>query len=160
MTKSPEWLQKSAEGIAKAERNNKPPIRYGSAGPAKGAGAGDGWGGEARGAGAGVDALIPGHPPEKIERSSERVRDRQARVAMMEDKLFDLAMTAEREETQIQAAAKLHAIYEGTPVQRSITAQVDDVSQLRDDEIRDELARLGRAPVAPSAGAASKRVSH
>jgi hypothetical protein len=112
---------------------------------------GDGWGGPAKGAGSSVplgpkpeNMRADGAAKEYRERKSEKVRDRQARVAMMEDKLFDLAMGAEREETQINAAAKLHAIYEGTPVQRSITAAVDDVSRLNDHELRAELARLSR----------------
>lgn len=121
-------------------------------------GQGDGWGGPAKGAGAGPEALIPGQPEEKAALTAENVRGRVERVSALEDKLFTLAMTAEREETQISAAAKLHAIYEGQPVARQISAQVDDIERLNDAELRDELARLSRAGTEAKAGTAAKGV--
>ena len=42
------------------------------------------------------------------------------RSLMLEDHLFKLATGAEREDTQVSAAVRLHAIYNGTPVARNL----------------------------------------
>lgn len=112
--------------------------------------AGDGWGGPAKGAGktdpiAPASKLTPGCSREKRALTLTKREIREARVAALEDRLFHLALKAEREETQVSAAARLHAIYEGQPMARQLTLQVDDVSQLSDHEIRAELARIGRS---------------
>lgn len=130
---------------------------------AKGNGAGkgsqgEGWGGSAKGAGAKADALVPGQPAEKREQTAKKITGRIARVAALEDRLFNLAMSAEREETQVSAAAKLHAIYEGQPLARQLTAQVDDIERLNDAELHAELARLSRAGVKAKTGTKASRV--
>jgi hypothetical protein len=118
-----------------------------------GPGAGDGWGGPARGAGR-------GNPPRNFNSDTAKTaREKQAsdrkagvmskadlrrqRTEQLEDLLFDLATSAEREETKVSAATKLHAIYNGQPVARNLNVQADDISQLTDDELRAELARAG-----------------
>lgn len=142
--------------FAKGSKWNKPPIAHGSEGPS----GGTGYGGAAKGAGAGPEALIPGTSPEKQALSAAKVRDRKERVAHLEDALFDIATGAAgdaenpiRHDTRIMAATRLHAIYEGQPVQKSITAAVDDVSRLGDGELHAELARLSRAATDDPEGA-------
>lgn len=128
-----------------------------------GAGQGDGWGGPARGASnkvkATVLALVPGCDAAKRLNAAAKRELREARVEQLENILFKLAKGAERQETQVAAAARLHAIYEGTPVARQITLQVDDVAKLSDDEIRTELARLGGEAADPRKGAKTPRLS-
>ncbi len=80
------------------------------------------------------------------------VRDRKARTELLEDKLFALALSASREPEQIAAAKALHAIYNGTPVARSVNFNADDISQLSDDAIRAELAGDGGTPASPAPG--------
>jgi hypothetical protein len=65
----------------------------------------------------------------------------------MEDILLEIAeKTDEFGTTRIQAAAKLHAIYEGQPIARQVSTTVDDVSALNDLELTAELARIGGVP--------------
>jgi hypothetical protein len=104
---------------------------------------GDGWGGPAKGAGMGPEGLI--HDPEEIKRRHlANLKTREQRTAALEERLLELALHAKREETSVAAATRLHAIYEGQPVSRTLTAKVDDIERLSDDELRGELARLGR----------------
>jgi hypothetical protein len=81
---------------------------------------------------------------------------RQRRAEVLEDHLYKLALEAEREEVQVQAATRLHAIYEGLPVARVINTTVDDVGAMSDDALRDELARLGGEAASAAAGTASQ----
>ncbi len=55
----------------------------------------------------------PGLPPSK----EERRRFREIQAWRMENLVVQIAEKAEREETQLAAALKMHAICEGTPVQ-------------------------------------------
>lgn len=105
---------------------------------------GDGWGGPAKGKGmAPGEGLI--HDPEEIKRRHlANLKTREQRTAALEERLLELALHAKREETSVAAATRLHAIYEGQPVSRTLTAKVDDIERLSDDELRGELARLGR----------------
>lgn len=146
-TKAPTKLRAHAD--AEVERLAKIGAKRISSGArANGPGKGDGWGGPAKGAHDPIPradpetSLTPGCDAEK--RHSERVRDRAERVRLMEDKLFDLTMTAAREETQITAATALHAIYEGRPVQRNVNMEVDDVARLSDREVFDQFADVAR----------------
>lgn len=136
-----------------------------------GAGHGPGHGGPAKGAGRGGDAKpftadsptrewYPGGKgdPMKMAARADRREIRRQRVEEIEDHLYDLALNAERQETQVLAATRLHAIYEGQPVARQITANVDDVSRLNDDDLRNELARLGGAATGAASGDAAARV--
>lgn len=119
----------------------------GHGGPAGGWGQGDGWGGPARGPGVPTaPVMIPGQPADKRARSAAKKRRSEALQAELEDLLFNLAVGAEREETRLSAAARLHAIYCGPPVARVMTAAVDDLSGLTDDELEAELARLSKLP--------------
>lgn len=107
----------------------------GRGGPAKGAGTGKGWGGPARGAS--TSRIRPGDP-ESIQRLSNNpdVKARQAlRAEALTDHLFDLAMNAERQETQLAAAVACLDRIEGKPIQRSVTATVADPSSLSDAEL-------------------------
>lgn len=126
-----------------------------------GAGQGDGWGGPAKGKGSDVeDIRIPGASAEKRALSATK-REREAAIAEeMRAKLLKLARSAEREETQLAAASKLLDRIEGQPIARQISATVDDVSNLSDDEIRERLARLGRGGTPSRRGAASTPKPH
>jgi hypothetical protein len=113
-------------------------------GPAKGAskyefvrqvGCGQGWGGPAKGASA--SRIVPGDP-EGIQTMSNDPRvlaKGRERLGVLRDKIFELALSAEREETQLAAANSYLNREEGTPVQRVVTASVTDPSQLTDDEL-------------------------
>lgn len=93
----------------------------GHGGPAAGAG----WGGPARGAS--TSRIKPGDP-EGIQRMSNdaAVKARRAqRAAEMEDVLYDIARAGEAEMARINAAARLHAIYEGLPVARQHLSGAD-----------------------------------
>jgi hypothetical protein len=121
----------------------------GHGGPAKGAGQGDGWGGPAKGVKVprGTSPKTPGfgdfEPGNTLQMNrTGKAEMRAARTEMLEEKLFNLAMDAEREETQMNAAARLHAIYNGQPVAKTVTANADDIADLSDDAIRAELARI------------------
>ena len=140
--------------------------RYGNGGH------GQGWGGPAKGAGRPIPLkawdsrsetrqTIPGGRGDevKMKTRAERRAIRQERAEALEDHLYKLALSAEREETQVTAAARLHAIYEGQPVARNITATVDDIGQLSDDDLRDELARLGGTRTEAPEGAAPESLS-
>lgn len=67
---------------------------------------------------------------------------KEERTEDLEDLLYDLALNAERTETRITAAVRLHAIYNGSPVARQITASVDDLESMSREELEAELDRL------------------
>ena len=80
------------------------------------------------------------------------------RTAMLEDHLFKLATGAEREDTQVSAAVRLHAIYNGTPVARNLNVNTDDLSALSDAELAAEFARLTNPGNEAGAGNAPPKV--
>ena len=113
------------------------PKRPGRGDPrAKGSGlpsAGDGWGGPAKGVGRDVSALKPGsYTTENIRKKAEREA---LWAAEAKEKMHTIMNTAEREETQLAAAAKLLEVLEGKPVARVITATVDLPDKLPTDPI-------------------------
>lgn len=121
-------------------------------------GQGDGWGGPAKGAGRGgpakpftKDFQPPSKAPDGDKKALRRIRTEQ-----LEDMLFSLAEAAQREETRISAAVRLHAIYNGQPVARNINVNTDDVANLSDDELRAELERAGGAAPEAAKGASAK----
>jgi hypothetical protein len=131
-------------------------------GPARGFGKGDGWGGPAKGP---TQVAAPGprftrdmQPTDRSTYATTREM-RLKRSAWLEDKLMHLAEVAEREETQLAAATKLHAIYNGQPVARNITLNTDDVSDLSDEQIRSELERFGDPAASAETGTTSPSVS-
>ena len=142
----------------------------GVGGPAKGRsihgpGQGDGWGGPANGV---WEKLIPQtrmyQPGEKpdvtvTQSSKEKRLKRQQRAERMETIIENLALNAEREETQLAAAVKLHAIDVGLPVARVINTTEENVGALTDDELNRELARLGGTEAAASTGDQAAGVS-
>lgn len=134
--------QEAAERPTRARGSRSPfanrTTRYGV-----GAGQGEGWGGPARGCGR-SPVLIPGQPAAKRARSAVKAQRREELIAELEDMLFDLAMNAERAETRIAAAVRLHAIYMGPPVARVVTVRADELSHMTDQELRGELERLSR----------------
>lgn len=145
-----------------ARRGNGFVYKPARGGGANGPGQGDGWGGPPRGAGQGGARRIFKSENARAAREKQ-ISDREAgivskadirrqRTEELENLLYDLALRAEREETQIAAATKLHAIYNGQPVARNLNVQADDVSQLSDDELRAELARTGRETLTPDEG--------
>jgi hypothetical protein len=143
----------------------KPARGGGPSGP----GLGDSWGGPARGAGNGnkrrgfdsetAKAAVAKQISDRRAGVMSRADIRRQRTEQLEDLLFSLATSAEREETQVSAATKLHAIYNGQPVARNLNVQADDISQLSDDELRAELARAGGEASADAAGTAAPGMS-
>lgn len=81
---------------------------------------GPGWGGPAKGTPkrSPPHALFAGEAGPGRGNISDRTKLKRERVAKLEDHLYDLALGAERQDTQVQAAARLHAIYEGMPTAR------------------------------------------
>lgn len=80
---------------------------------------GPGWGGPAKGSPKRNPAHAPfsGAGPGRGH-ISDRTALKRERAAKLEDHLYDLALGAERQDTQVMAATRLHAIYEGQPTAR------------------------------------------
>src|SRR5690349_1991330 len=145
-----------------ARRGNGFVYKPARGGPANGPGQGDGWGGPARGAGNGnkrgvfstesARAAVTKQHADREAGIMSKADIRRQRTEALENLLYELAHTAERQETQVSAAVKLHAIYNGQPVARNLNVQADDISQLSDDELRAELARAGRETLAADEG--------
>jgi hypothetical protein len=145
-----------------ARRGNGFVYKPARGGPANGSGQGDGWGGPPRGTGNGNQRGIfnsenaRAAATKKITNQEAGVMSkadiRRQRTEELENLLYDLAHNAEREETKVSAAVKLHAIYNGQPVARNLNMQADDISQLSDDELRAELARAGGEATAAGQG--------
>jgi hypothetical protein len=94
-----------------------------------GAGKGDGWGGPPKGEGT---RYVKGEvqPLQGKGNTAEVVAKREARLARMEDVIFDLAENAQREETQLAAAIAFRNQILGLPIARSINANVDDPAKV------------------------------
>ena len=122
-----------------------------------GAGKGDGWGGPARGASA--SRILPGDPTgvQALSRDPDIASKREDRLQLLRDHMFHLALNAAREETQLAAASAYLDREEGKPIARTVTAAVDDVSQLSDLELAAEIARIDRelASATPRGGEAA-----
>lgn len=117
-----------------------------------GAGKGEGWGGPARGAG---HRFVKGEvlPAQGKGTTAAYAEAREERNRLLKDHLFDLALRAERQETQVSAAIAWLDRDEGKPIARTVTATVDDVSQLTDLELAAEIARVERELAQAQAGA-------
>jgi hypothetical protein len=108
-----------------------PNYRPASGIPARGVGKGDGWGGPARGVGRGGPAKPftahspTRHPGARNPKKAEARRVRSAEKAAWTEQwiqlLGDLALNAEREETQVSACIAVLNRLEGTPAARSKT---------------------------------------
>ena len=103
----------------------------GHGGPAKG----PGWGGPAKGLGHGgpAVALTPemrsaggkaSH--DQSDEAKMRRQIRKERTEALEWKLYQLAMEAEHQNVQMQAAARLHEIYNGKPRQQVEIGGIED----------------------------------
>ena len=79
--------------------------------------------------------------------------DKAARLDAVKNKIFDLAMNADRQETQLSAAVAFLNREEGTPIARSITVQTDDLASLSDAELAERLAHFERVAAAAGDGA-------
>jgi hypothetical protein len=152
-----------------ARRGNGFVYKPARGGGSNGVGAGEGWGGPARGVGV-ADENRPFDSDSGRKAVARKIADREAgvvskadirrqRTEELEGLLYDLAFHAEREETKVSAATKLHAIYNGQPIARNVNFQADDISQLSDDELRAELARTGGTSPTPDAGVEEAGVS-
>lgn len=110
----------------------------------RGAGKGDGWGGPAKGEGGAKYRKGEVQPLQGKALTAPVVEAREERLTMLRDRLWQLAFTAEREETQLAATNAYLDREEGKAIARSVTTAVDDVSQLTDLELTAEIARLQR----------------
>jgi len=126
--------------MANRKGNRTPGSRVGN-----GAGKGDGWGGQPRGYSR-VRFIEGNTAATDCAGDTRKAKQalREQRTEALEDQLYALAFEAERQETQVQAASRLHAIYNGMPVQATITHTTDDLGSMSDADLRDELARLAR----------------
>jgi hypothetical protein len=143
--------------MPKAKSNSKP-ARGGPASgiPARGGPpSGAGWGGPAKGAnnfpkdskrGTQMRNSIPANMAISARQIlEERQFLRADRVKKLETIMMSIAEDEMIEaNARLSAAARLHAIYEGQPVARTITANEDDVGQLTDAELALEIARRTR----------------
>lgn len=118
--------------------------------PASGIPAGGmGWGGPAKGSDPNrtpSKTLAEVHPVQSdTTPKSGMYANKKARAEKMEAVLETIALD-EREGAmvRVQAASKLHAILEGAPVARNINTNVDDLSNLTDEELERELERVRR----------------
>jgi hypothetical protein len=64
------------------------------------------------------------------------------RAEQLRDHIYGLALGAEREETQLTASVAWLDRHEGKPVQRVVARAADSLSEMSDEALRDELARL------------------
>lgn len=119
-------------------------VKQGSGMPASG----EGWGGPAKGAGTlltpeerALSTLCPRDEHGRLLKMPEKV----ARADLLNDNLFDIA-TDPNQPGGVRVMASVGALdrLEGKPVQRTITANADDLARLSDDELRAELERFGR----------------
>jgi hypothetical protein len=93
---------------------------------------GQGWGGAAQGA-----SSTAGQVAEVQPMSNDPAIKRQAaeRVRRLKDHLYDLALNAERQETQLSAAVAFLNREEGMPISRAVIANVGDPNNLTDAEL-------------------------
>src|SRR4051794_38042075 len=99
-------------------------------------GSGSGWGGDAKGAGTGgpARAFATGNKEAAGHAGHDKpaLQARAERIEALNDKLFVLAMTADKQETQMQAAVHLLNRLEGCPVQRNVNVELVDPKELTD----------------------------
>ena len=135
--------------------------------PAKRTGQGAGWGGPAKGAGSGpakpftaADAVtIPGGKGDPVKmdaRAEKRARD-EARAEALKDHLYQLATTAEREETQVTAAKHWLDRHEGMPIAKQQVEIKRPVEEMSEAELASaiELVRAALAGTVEVAGGGS-----
>jgi len=157
-------MAKEAKAPKKANPTRSPRARGGNLTPRYGEGSeGPGYGGHAKGSNGSekvdASALIPGQSFAKRAIAKLNRDDQIVRSRRMEDILLELAEKDEIDpKARINAAAKLHAIYEGQPISRQVTAHVDDVRELSDADLVAELAnKFGiSSPFAPRGETAKK----
>lgn len=122
-----------------------------------GAGKGDGWGEEARGASTSrIDDGAVGDAIRKLGRDPAHMATKEAKAELVLEHLFGLALTAERQETQVSAAVAYSNRVAGLPIARQLTAVTDEARVLR-IEIVDEPSD---APHGSEAGATPARIQH
>ena len=117
--------------------------RYGN-----GVGKGQGWGGPARGAGT---RLEPNHTYNTMDIETRRkLRERKEELAEeMKAKIYELALAAKRQETQLSAAMALLDRLEGKAISRNVNMDVDDPNKLTDAEL-ERIARMGLSDNGPA----------
>ncbi len=126
-----------------------------------GVGVGQGWGGSPKGAGTGkrpaykagerMEGQGAGRGNFSLAGEERRARD-ERHAELMKERMFTLALGAEREETQLSASVAYLNRLEGTPLTRTLNASIDDLSSLSDDDLRAEIERLDRAAREAGAG--------
>lgn len=137
--------RKATGAFAKGSPHNKPPIKFGSQGT--------GYGGPAKGKGS--DFPVGPRPEvmtrgpvsaDMIARKAARLAIEATRVEEFHDKIYAIATDPTvSPETQLNAAYKGIVLAEGNPVQRSISATLDDLRKMGEDDLRAEHDRITRA---------------
>lgn len=90
------------------------------------------------------------------------IKARQAEKAeLVREKIFELALSAERQETQLAASVAYLNRVEGSPMQRAVIANVSDPSRMTDADLA-AIAAGGSAAVVETPGdpAGSSDVVH
>lgn len=124
--------------------------------PANGPGKGAGWGGPARGAS--TSRIKPGDPDgiQAMSNDPDIKAKRQERLSTLRDVIYGLATGTDadgepiadiRHETKLAAAVAYLNREEGTPIARTITANVSDPNSLTDADLA-AIAIRGRADIA------------
>jgi hypothetical protein len=123
-------------------------FNFGIASPARGSG----WGGPAKGAHTHSPGSVqPGeirNPQGRFAMTAERQRERaeaKAKAKELKDHIYGLALTADREETQLAASIAWLNREEGMPVARNLNLNATVTSELGDDELIARRAELERA---------------
>lgn len=104
---------------------------------------GTGWGGPAKGASVLMTTkpFEPGVLQPRTGKETSRRERAETRAKEMEDIIYAIARGEDKHdrlvspETQVTAATRLHAIYEGTPVARTVNFNVDETKEMTDAEL-------------------------
>jgi hypothetical protein len=116
------------------KETNYKPEEHPSAGPASGMPTmGDGWGGPPKGAGK------PIKPGERLV--ARPIEVRQELEQEMLDRMVTIARTSPNDFAATNAADKVLDRLQGKPVQRTVTATLDDLARMTDEELDADLAR-------------------
>lgn len=161
MSDDPNALDPAKLEAKRLEAFNVVPIKKRPPGPGRGhkipmsedghTATGSGWGGPVKGASTTAGAVIECQPlstacPRDEHGHLLEMPEKQERTALLNDNLFDIA-TDPAQPGGVRVMASIGALdrLEGKPVQRTITANADDLARLTDDELRAELERFGRS---------------
>jgi hypothetical protein len=119
-------------------------------GAGHGPGKGQGWGGPAKGAASSRFVKGEMHPMQGQDRAPPVAAAREERLALLRENLWNLAFTAERQETQLAATTAYLDREEGKPMQRQeVKFRTVNPDDLTDDELAAIATGRGLAAAGP-----------